>query len=187
MIFVIGFGLYHWITWHSKKMWRVPKVTISGWNLFIFCFRALEQEDTLSHRLRCCVQTKENSQTNYFTTNFFPAQVRQWYFSQMPKSLQYKNWNRGPLNYLRSQVNFIDYIQENGSLTRIWRPRVRRTRSRSSSTARRFTPRGTSPTSWRAATTSRSTTGASLARRSAELAPSSGSSHTDASVRRFSS
>ena len=187
MIFVIGFGLYHWITWHSKKMWRVPKVTISGWNLFIFCFRALEQEDTLSHRLRCCVQTKENSQTNYFTTNFFPAQVRQWYFSQMPKSLQYKNWNRGPLNYLRSQVNFIDYIQENGSLTRIWRPRVRRTRSRSSSTARRFTPRGTSPTSWRAATTSRSTTGASSARKSAELAPSSGSSHTDASVRRFSS
>ena len=147
MIFVIGFGLYHWITLTFKENVLSSESNNPWWNLFIFCFRALEQEDTLSHRLRCCVQTKENSQTNYFTTNFFPAQVRQWYFSQMPKSFPYKNWNRGPFNYLRSQVNSIDYIQENGSLTRIWRPRVRRTRSRSSSTARRSTPRGTSPTS----------------------------------------
>ena len=66
-----------------------------------------------------------------------------------------------------------------GSPTPTWRPPARRTRWRSWSTVRRSTPRGTSPTSWRAVTTSRSMGGASSARRNAGPGPSSGSSHTD--------
>ena len=69
-----------------------------------------------------------------------------------------------------------------GSRTPTWRPPARKTKWRSLSIVRRFTLSETSPTSWRAVTTSRSMRGASLARRNAALAPSSGSSHTDVLV-----